>query len=367
MREIRFIGLDVHKESISIAVAEGDGSPPETVATIPNDLALVLKRLRKLAAGRRVRCCYEAGPTGFGLCRALRAEGMECVVVAPSLVPRQTSDRIKTDRRDATKLARFLRSGDLTEVQIPDMETEAMRDLERARDDAKNAERAARHQLVKFLLRHDRKYPGKTSWTDTHLEWIRHQQFEHEAQNRVVVEYLHAVEQATARVEQLTKDISELVEHWSLRPVVEALQSLRGVRLLSAVVLTAEIGDFRRFETARAFMAYLGLVPTEHSSGERRQRGRITKSGNRHARRILIESAWSYRFRPAMSRQIRARNESQPHAVQATAWKAQQRLCARYRRLSGRGKTKQQTVTALARELAGFVWHIARQAQPQAA
>jgi transposase len=367
MQGIRFIGLDVHKESISIAMAEADGSPPETLATIPNDLAVVVKRLRKLAQGRQLHCCYEAGPTGFGLCRALRAAGLECVVVAPSLVPRQASDRIKTDRRDAAKLARFLRSGDLTEVQIPDVETEAMRDLERARDDAKNAERAARHQLIKFLLRHDRKYPGKTSWTGTHLDWIGHQHFDHEAQNRVVVEYLHAVEQATARVEQLTKDIAELVEHWSLKPVVKALQSLRGVQLISAVVLTAEIGDFRRFETAGAFMAYLGLVPSEHSSGERRQRGRITKSGNRHARRILVESAWSYRFRPAMSRQIRARNEGQSPAVQATAWKAQRRLCARYRKLSGRGKTKQQTMTALARELAGFVWHIARQSQPQAA
>ncbi|HEX2672934.1 MAG TPA: IS110 family transposase [Polyangiaceae bacterium] len=367
MQEIRFIGLDVHKESISIAVAEGDGSSPETVATIPNDLAVVLKRLRALSRGRPVRCCYEAGPTGFGLCRALRAAGIECMVVAPSLVPRQTSDRIKTDRRDAAKLARFLRSGDLTEVQIPDVETEAMRDLERARDDAKNAERAARHQLIKFLLRHDRKYSGKTAWTGMHLAWIRGQRFEHEAQNRVVVDYLHAVEQATARVEQLTKDIAELVEHWSLKPMVKALQGLRGIQLISAVVLAAEIGDFRRFQTARAFMAYLGLVPTEHSSGERRQRGRITKSGNRHARRILVESAWSYRFRPAMSPQIRARNDGLPPDVRATAWKAQQRLSARYRKLVGRGKTKQQTVTALARELAGFVWHIARQQQPQAA
>jgi transposase len=367
MQEIRFIGLDVHKESISVAVAEGDGSPPEVLATIPNDLAVVLKRLGKLAQGRKALFCYEAGPTGFGLCRALRSAGLQCVVVAPSLVPRQSSDRIKTDRRDAVKLARFLRSGDLTEVQIPDAETEAMRDLERARDDAKNAERAARHQLTKFLLRHDRKYPGKTSWTGMHLDWVRQQQFENEAQNRVLVDYLHTVEQATQRVEQLTKDVSELVDQWSLKPVVKALQGLRGIQLISAVVLAAEIGNFRRFATARAFMAYLGLVPTEHSSGEKRQQGRITKSGNRHARRILVESAWSYRFRPTMSREIRLRNEGLPPAVRSAAWKAQQRLNARYKKLTGRGKTKQQTVTALARELAGFVWHVARHTELQAA
>jgi transposase len=366
MQNVRFIGLDVHKDSITIAVAESAGCA-EVVATIPNDMALVLKRLKKLAEGWTTHFCYEAGPTGFGLCRALREAGLNCQVVAPSLVPQLTGNRIKTDRRDAVKLARFLRSGDLTEVQVPDAATEAMRDLERARDDAKNAERAARHQLTKFLLRHDRKYPGKTSWTGMHLDWIRKQQFEHEAQNRVLVDYLQSVEQATQRVAQLTKSIAELVEQWSLKPLVEALMGLRGVQLISAVVLTAEIGDFQRFATARAFMAYLGLVPSEHSSGESRRQGRITKSGNGHARRILVEAAWSYRFRPAMSREIRLRNEGLSPAIRATTWKAQQRLNGRYKKLLARGKTKQQVVTALARELAGFVWCIARQPEAQAA
>lgn len=366
MQKIRFIGLDVHKESITIAVAEGT-EPAEVVATIPNEMATVLKRLQKLAAGRRACFCYEAGPTGFGLCRVLREAGLDCRVVAPSLVPQQASDRVKTDRRDAVKLARFLRSGDLTEVQIPDAATEAMRDLERARDDAKTAERAARHQLTKFLLRHDRKYSGKTSWTGMHLDWVRKQQFEHEAQNRVLVDYLQAVELATQRVEQLTKDIAELVEQWSMKPLVKALMGLRGVQMISAVVLAAEIGDFKRFATARAFMAYLGLIPSEHSSGESRRRGGITKSGNRHARRILVESAWSYRFRPTMSREIRQRNDGLSPGVKATAWKAQLRLNARYKKLLGRGKAKQQVVTALARELAGFVWCIARQPETQAA
>jgi transposase len=366
MQKVRFIGLDVHKDSITVAVADGTG-PAEVVATIANEQGAVLKRLKKLAEGREAHFCYEAGPTGFGLCRALRQAGLECRVVAPSLVPQQASDRIKTDRRDAVKLARFLRSGDLTEVQVPDAATEAMRDLERARDDAKNSERAARHQLTKFLLRHDRKYCGKTSWTGMHLDWVRKQQFEHDAQNRVLVDYLQAVELATQRVDRLTKDIAELVEQWSLKPLVKALMGLRGVQLISAVVLAAEVGDFRRFSTARALMAYLGLVPSEHSSGESRRRGRITKSGNGHARRILVESAWSYRFRPTMSREIRQRNAGLSPGVQATAWKAQQRLNARYKKLLGRGKTKQQVVTALARELAGFVWSIARQSEAQAA
>jgi transposase len=363
MEKVRFVGLDVHKASIAIAVADGDGSGPETVATIPNDTSALLKRLKKLAVGGKVQCCYEAGPTGFGLQRALQAAGVECVVIAPSMVPRTAGDRVKTDRRDAVKLARFLRSGDLTEVHVPDAATEAMRDLERCRDDAKRAERTARHQLSKYLLRHGRIYDGKSAWTGMHLDWVRRQVFEHEAQNRVLVDCVHAVESATARVERLTKDIVALVESWSLRPLVKALQALRGVQVVSAVILAAELGDFARFASAPALMAYLGLVPSEHSSGETQKRGRITRTGNGHVRRILVESAWSYRHRPAMSWAIRKRNEGVAPGVQAIAWKAQHRLHGRYKRLLGRGKNKQQTITALARELAGFVWSIARQPQ----
>jgi transposase len=367
MQKVRFVGLDVHKESIAIAVAEGDGGAPENVATIPNDTTLLIKRLKKLGQGASLRCCYEAGPTGYVLHRALVAAGIDSVVIAPSLVPKTAGDRIKTDRRDAVKLARFLRSGDLTEVHVPEAATEAMRDLERSRDDAKKAERVARHQLSKFLLRHGRRYEGKTAWTGMHLDWVRRQMFDHEAHNRVLVDYVHAVENGTARVARLTKDIVDLVESWSLRPLVKALQSLRGVQIVTAVILAAELGDFARFASAPALMAYLGLVPSEHSSGETKKRGRITRTGNRHVRRILVESAWSYRYRPAMSREIRKRNEGVTPAVQAIAWKAQHRLNARYRKLLGRGKNKQQTVVALARELAGFVWSIARQPQLLAA
>lgn len=361
MHKIRFVGLDVHKDSITVAVADGDGSPPEVVATIPNETKALLKLLAKLGKEAVLRCCYEAGPTGFGLCRALREAAIDCIVIAPSLVPQTAGDRIKTDPRDAVKLARFLRSGDLTEVHVPEAATEAMRDLERSRDDAKKAERVARHHLSKFLLRQGRRYEGKTAWTTKHMEWIRQQPFDHEAHNRVLVDYVHAVETATARVDRLTKDIVELVESWSLRPLVKALQALRGVQLVTAVILAAELGDFARFDSAPALMAYLGLVPSEHSSGQSTKRGRITRTGNRHVRRILVESAWSYRYRPAMSHEIRKRNEGVAPAVQAIAWKAQQRLNARYKKFVGRGKTHQQTIVALARELSGFVWSIARQ------
>jgi transposase len=361
MSKVRFVGLDVHKDSITIAVADQDGSAPQVVATVPHEWRALVKQLNKLGTNAKLRCCYEAGPTGFGLWRALNAAGVECIVVAPSLVPKQSGDRVKTDSRDAVKLARFLRSGDLTEVHVPDEQTEAMRDLERAREDAKRAERTARHQLSKFLLRHGCRYGAKKSWTKTHLDWIRTQPFEHEAQRRVLTSYLRAVEVATERVNELTRDIADLVETWSLKPLVKALQALRGIQLVSAVTLVAEVGEFSRFATAPQLMAYLGLVPSEHSSGASTRRGGITRTGNQHARKTLVESAWSYRFDAKMSPAIRARNEGVAPEVQAIAWKAQQRLHRRYGRLQRRGKCRQQVVTAVARELAGFVWAIARQ------
>jgi transposase len=260
---------------------------------------MLLRQLRKLG---RIQCCYEAGPTGFGLQRELARNGIDCIVVAPSLVPQQASNRVKTDRRDAIKLARFLRSGDLTKVHVPEPATEAMRDLERARGAAKRAERTARHQLGKFLLRHDRRYPGKTAWTRMHLDWgIRAQKFEHEAQNRVLVDHLKAVEEASARVESLTKSITELVEEWSLAPLVKALQALRGIRLVRAVVIAAELGDLKRFAKPTQLMGFLGVVPSEHSRGDVKRRGRITKAGNGHVRRILVEEAWAYLSWPIRS------------------------------------------------------------------
>jgi len=282
----------------------------------------------------------------------------DCIVIAPSLVPKQAGVRVKTDSRDAMKLARFLRSGDLTAIHVPDASTEAMRDLERAREDAKNAERVARHQLSKFLLRQGKRYVG-TTWTDKHMAWVRTLPFEQEA--RVLVDYVHAVEEASARVMRLDKDIAQLVESWSLKPLVQALQGLRGVRLLTAVVLAAELGDMARFAKPAQLMGYLGLVPSEHSSGESTKRGGITRTGNTHVRRVLVESAWAYRFKPALGPRLRKRNEPLSQPVRAIAWKAQLRLHGRYARMLARGKNKQQTVTAVARELAGFVWAIAHQ------
>lgn len=367
MKTVRCVGLDVHKDSIAIAVAEPEGGEPSLVGTIPKDTRLLLQRLKKMGGVKKVRCCYEAGPTGYGLHRDLAAAGFQCEVVAPSLVPRQVGSRVKTDRRDAVKLARFLRSGDLTAVAVPDHATEAMRGLERAREDAKNVERSARHQLSKFLLRHGRIYQGRMAWNRTHLRWIRQQAFKHEAQQRVLTDYLHTVEQAAERVDQLTRDIAELVESWNLAPLVKSLQALRGVQLVTAVVIAAELGDLSRFKSAPQMMAYLGLVPSEHSSGDSKQRGRITRTSNGHVRRVLVEAAWAYRFRASMTTAIRERNHGVPRPVREIAWKAQERLHRRYARMSGRGMCKQKTVTAIARELTGFVWAIGQVQQQVAA
>lgn len=360
MQNVRFVGLDVHADSIAIAVAEPGRGEPAKLATIPNDKTKLLKVLKRLG---RVKCCYEAGPTGFAVQRELAAAGIDCAVVAPSLVPAKAGDRVKTDRRDAVKLARFLRSGDLTPIHVPNAATEAMRDLERAREDAVRADRAARHQLGKFLLRHGRRYGGRRNWTREHFAWIRAQTFEHEAQRRVLDDYLAAVLSARDRIARLTESITELVESWELKDKVKALSAMRGISTIAAVTLVAEIGDFNRFATATEFMSYTGLVPSEFSSGESHRQGSITKCGNCHVRRILVEAAWAYRFRPGRSEVIRRRSRGVSEHIQRIAWKAQERLCGRYRRLLSRGKEKNKTIVAIARELAAFVWAISRDEQ----
>tara|TARA_R110002072_G_scaffold241027_8_gene399688 strand:- start:41539 stop:42645 length:1107 start_codon:yes stop_codon:yes gene_type:complete len=363
----QYVGLDVHKDSISIAVAVEGRDPAQQLSRIPNDPTRLLKQLDRLGPRGQLQVCYEAGPTGYGLSRELKKAGISCVVVAPSLIPRKPGDRVKTDKRDAAKLAHFLRSGDLTNVRIPDESTEALRDLVRARDDAKLVERAARHRLSKFLLRQDRKYPGRTAWTGMHLTWIRSQSFEHEAQKRVLREYLHSVEDATSQVARLTKDIEELVHEEDLGPLVTCLQALKGFQLVTSAGVAVEIGDLHRFANPRQLMAYLGLVPSEHSTGDGKRRGGITKTGNKHVRRLLVEAAWSYRHPPKKSYAITKRWEGVAPEVTSIAWKAQNRLHRRYRRLLGRGKSKQVVITALARELAGFVWAIGKQINKTAA
>lgn len=356
-----YVGLDVHKDSIVIAVAHQGREAAEAWKTIPYDLVRLRKALKMLVtSGQSLKVCYEAGPTGFGLCRELRKVGIDCIVVAPSLVPGKPGDRVKTDRRDARNLAHFLRSGDLTEVYVPEEAVEAIRDLERARDDAKNAERAARHQLSKFLLRHDRRYEG-TSWTLKHRDWIRAQRFSFPAQQRVLEDYLKAVEDLAERVGRLTEALEALVHETVLGPMVQALQAFRGFSVVSAVTIAAEAGDLRRFATARQFMAYVGLVPSENSTGKRRRQGPITRCGNGFLRRILVEAAWHYRHAPAMSKELRRRNQGVAEGVRQIAWKAQKRLHQRMYRLVYAGKSSQKAATAVARELAGFVWAVGQQ------
>lgn len=361
MTSVVYVGLDVHKDSIVIAVARQGREAAETWKTIPYDGVRLRKALKLLVRnGTMLKVCYEAGPTGFGLCRRLREAGIDCIVVAPSLVPSKTGDRVKTDRRDARKLAHFLRSGDLTEVFVPEEAVEAIRDLERARDDAKRAERVARHQLSKFLLRHDRHWDG-TTWTVKHRDWIRKQQFAYPAQQRVLEDYVKTVEDLAERVERLTAQMAELVEETALAELVKSLQAFRGISTVSAVTIAAEVGDLRRFATAGQFMSYVGLIPSENSSGTRRRQGPITRCGNAHLRRILVEAAWHYRHVPVMSKELRRRNRGVATGVQRIAWEAQKRLNKRFYHLVYAGKNTQKAIVAVARELAGFVWSVGQQ------
>ena len=359
--KLRFIGLDVHKETIVMAVAEGRGEAV-VLRQIPNDPARVLKELRKLGPPSQLKVCYEAGPLGLGLQRLLAKHQIDCVIVAPSLIPVRSGERIKTDRRDACKLAHFLRSGDLTPIWIPDEQTEAIRDLERSREDARLAERTARQQLLKFLLRHDRKFTqGRCHWTGIHWKWIRQQRFELPALQAVLDDYVHTAQQATARVQRLTTQIAEHVQEWALAPLVTNLMAFLGIKLVTASGISAEIGNFTRFETAGSFMAFTGLVPSEHSSGGSRRQAGITKTGNRHVRRLLIEAAWHYYdARPGVSAELQKRRAGVPQEVVDIAEKARLRLRRKAARMRSAHKPPNKITTALARELAGFLWAAAR-------
>lgn len=361
MSRVRFIGLDVHKEFVVVAVADSGQAAAETVCRVDSSPQRVLATLRRLGRLADLRCCYEAGPTGYGLQRELAAAGVRCIVVAPSTVPINGS-RIKTDRRDARKLAHFLRSGDLTPIAIPDEQTESIRDLERARDDARLTERTVRQQLLKFLDRHGRRFTeGEENWSKKHWAWVRQQQFAHEAQRRVLADAIQTVQQAADRVARLDQDISDCIETWCLHPMVKNLQAFRGVGELTAVGLVAEIGNFERFANASSFMAFVGLVPSESSSGNTRRQGGITKTGNRHVRRLLIEAAWHYYGRRCVtSDALRKRRADLSAEIVEIAERAQRRLHRKFYRLQMRKKSATQIVTALARELAGFVWAAAR-------
>jgi transposase len=356
-KSTRFVGLDDSKDSIEVAVAElGREGEVRRFGLISNTPAALRKLVRQLGRPKTLHFVYEAGPSGYGIHRELVSLGANCIVAAPTKTPRRSGDQIKSDRRDAVTLARLHRAGELTPVWIPDGETEAMRDLTRSREDAKYAQTKSRQRLQSFLLRHGRRHPGRSSWTRMHLRWLSEQRFEHPSQQICFEEYVGAVEQTTARVERLSQQIQQLIPEWSQAHVVRALSAHRGVSDLTAATIVAELGELTRFDRARDLMGFVGLVPSLNASGQRHRSGAITKTGNAHVRRVLTEAAWAYRHPARRTAVIRRRLEGQPEEVQQLSWKAQVRLCGRYRRMRARGKQHNKTVTAIARELVGFLW-----------
>jgi len=361
-----FVGLDVHKDTIFVALAPEAGEAI-AVGQIVNTPAAVAKLVRRLA-GRHggLSFAYEAGPCGYELYRQLRSLGYACLVAAPSLIPRRPGDHVKTDRRDALTLSRLLRLGELTAVWVPDARHEAIRDLVRCREDFKCVERRSRQRLCSFLLRHGRSY-AKSNWTQEHRRWLRSQQFDIAELSTVFAHYLHAIVEAEERIVLLEREMEASLAGWSLAPLVRGLLAMRGVKLVTAMTVAAELGDLSRFDRASQLMSFVGLVAGERSSGCTRRQLGITKSGNRHVRRVLVESAWSYRHKPSWSNAHRARARDASEAVRQIAWKAQQRLWRRYHRMTSRGKRAQVVVTAVAREELGFIWAIGRQVMSEQA
>jgi len=358
-----YIGLDVHKESIAVAyIAQEHGAEVTSLGTIGTRQCDIDHLIRKMQSkATQLVFVYEAGPCGYWLYRYLTKQGHVCWVVAPSLIPKKAGDRVKTDRRDAVQLARLMRSGDLTPVYVPTVEDEAIRDLTRAREDALRDLKSAKFRLKAFLLRQDIRYTGRATWGPAHLRWLAEVVCPTSAQQIVFQEYVRAVNEHAERLQRLEQELHEQVTAWRLYPVVEALQALRGVQFTVAVTTVAELGDLTRFENPRQLMKFLGLIPSEYSSGERRRQGSITKAGNTHARRALVEGAWAYRYPAKVSRHLQLRLGQLPKPIQDISWKAQVRLCKRFRRLTARGKHANQVVVAIARELAGFMWAIAKE------
>ena len=365
--KVRFLGLDVHAQTIAVAIAEPDGEV-RSLGTIANRAESIRKLVKKLGPTEQLKACYEAGPTGYVLYWQLAELGVACEVIAPTLAPVNAGDRVKTDRRDAERLARSYRSGDLTAVWVPDEGSEALRDLVRARESAKQDQLRARHRLSKFLLRTgQRPAAGVKAWTLAYMAWVRQLRFPQVAQESTRLDYLHEVEHMGERVVRLEKAIVEAVKLAApaVQEVVKGLQALRGIAQISAVTIASELGNVSRFAGARQLMGYSGAVPSEDSSGKRTKRG-ITKTGNAHLRRIAVEAAWSYRLRPGVGPALRKRQEGVPEEIKEIAWKAQQRLHKRYCRLAAAGKDQRKIITAVGRELLGFVWAIGIKAEAAA-
>jgi transposase len=368
MKDItKYVGLDVSKEKIAVAVADEGRTEPRYVGTIAYTVEAIRKLVAKLGNPKQLRFCYEAGPTGYGLYRLFVSMGIECEVIAPSLIPQKPGNRVKTDRRDAMNLARLYRSGELRSVYVPTEDDEALRDLVRAREDVKEDELRAKHRLTKFLLRNEIRPPKDTrKWTKKYWDWLEKLTFERSTSRIVFQEYLHQLKECEQRLKRLEEEMEIQAKEGVHAPMIQALQVLRGVAVITATSLVAEIGSFKRFQTPKQFMAYNGLVPSESSSGEVRRQGNITKTGNRHVRRLLIEAAWSYRYKPAVKGKLKKRQGGQPPSIVGISWKAQNRLHQKYFRLLGRGKESAKAITAVARELAGFIWAIAHEADREA-
>jgi transposase len=361
-----FVGLDVHKDSIAVAYAPDERGAEVIflgpIGTRQCDIDKLIRQLHSKAP--RLLFVYEAGPCGYWLYRYLKKKSQDCIVVAPSLIPRRPGDRVKTDRRDAVQLARLMRSGDLNPVYVPCLKDESIRDLCRSREDAIGDLKSSKQRLKSFLLRHDIRYVGKVSWNAAHLRWLADDVALPTAAQRIVFQdYVRAITYLMERLQQIEQELQEHVKVWRLAPLVTAYQALRGVQFHVAVTIAAELGELTRFDKPRQLMAYVGLHPSEYSSGNARRQGGIAKTGNSHARRVLVEGAWAYRYLPKVSRQIQVRQESLPQEIRDIAWKAQLRLCKRFRRLVAHGKHPKVAVTAIARELVAFMWAIARQVQ----
>jgi transposase len=361
---IVYVGLDIHKESIIASYAINFGAVHDLgeVGVLHRDLDRLCTRMQSKASV--VHFVYEAGPCGYSVYRYLTGKGHRCTVCAPSLIARKPGDRVKTDRRDAQNLVRALRANDVSAVHVPDATDEAFRDLVRAWAGARVDLRQAKQRLKSFLLVHDVRYIGKANWGDAHRRWLSKFVFPHANSHIAFQEHLRTIEERLAQCQRLEQRLREAAQEWRFYPVIQALQTLRGVQFTVAVGLVAEIGELSRFDTPPQLMAWLGLVPSEHSSGPRKRQGAITKCGNGYARRLLIEAAWAYRYTPKVSPSIQKRHEGIARPIIDRAWDAQVRLCKRFRKLNARGKPHNVVVVAIARELSGYIWDIARLATP---